>query len=77
MMTQSLFSELTTEMGCREIPRFFMYFLTFFSNGEYCFQVAEMTTPCRFGLDEVDLLVEINTDDPNEQSDDAQNDAPF
>ena len=37
-----------------------MYFMTFFPNGEYCFQVAEMTTPCRFGLDEVDLLVEIN-----------------
>ena len=37
-----------------------MYFMTFFPNGEYCFQVAKMTTPCRFGLDEVDLLVEIN-----------------
>ena len=37
-----------------------MYFMTFFKNGDYCFQVAEMTTPCRFRLDEVDLLVEIN-----------------
>ena len=38
-----------------------MYFLTFFPNGEYCFQAAEMTTPCRWGIDEVDFLVEINT----------------
>ena len=43
-----------------------MYFLTFYPNGEYCFQVAKMTPPCRWGLDEVDLLVEIHqesTDD--------------
>ena len=47
-------------MGLAITPLFQMYFMTFFPNGEYCFQVAEMTTPCRFGLDEVDLLVEIN-----------------
>ena len=34
--------------------------MAFFPNGAYCFQPAEMTTPCRWGLDEVDLLVEIN-----------------
>ena len=41
-----------------------MYFMTFFPNGDYCFQVAEMTTPCRWGLDEVDLLVLIHSPDP-------------
>ena len=40
-----------------------MYFLTFYPNGEYCFQAAEMTTPCRWGLDEVDLLVMIHSPD--------------
>ena len=40
-----------------------MYFLTFFPNGAYCFQAAEMTTPCRWGLDEVDLLVMIHSPD--------------
>ena len=44
----------------RRVPYFQMYFLTFFPNGEYCFQVSKMTTPCRWGLDEVDKLVEIN-----------------
>ena len=40
-----------------------MYFMTFFPDGEYCFQVAGMTVPCRWTIDEVDFLVRINNPD--------------
>ena len=40
-----------------------MYFMTFFPDGENCFQPAEMTKPCRYAVDEVDFLVRINNPD--------------
>lgn len=42
---------------------FQMYFLTFTPDGEYCFQVAKMVTPCRYRIDEVDFLVRLHNPD--------------
>ena len=44
-------------------PLQLMYFLTFYPSGAYCFQVAEMTAPCRYGIGEVDFLVRLHNPD--------------